>query len=57
MDTAVCSKLVLSFQTHRPGNGQFGVHNIYNLSVWPLFCVLLSTLIARCLSYSKSHHM
>lgn len=54
-----CSLLrsVLSCQTPRPGNGQFVVHTIYNLSLWPLFCVLLSKLIAQCLSYSKSHHI
>lgn len=48
-DAAVCFRLVPSCQTPRPGNGQFGVHSICNLSVWPLFCVLLSKLIAQCL--------
>lgn len=57
VDAAVCFRLVLSCQMPRPGNGQFWVHNIYTLSVWLLFCVLLSKLIAQCLSYSKSHHM
>lgn len=49
-------RLVLSCQVPRPGNGQFWVGGIYNLRVWPFFCVLLSKLIAQCLSYSKNHH-
>lgn len=50
-------RLVLSCQAPRPRKGQFWVRNIYNVSVWPLFCVLLYKLIAQCLSYSKNHHL
>lgn len=56
-EAAVRFRFVSSYRTPRPGSGRFRIHGIYNLSVWPLFCVLLSKLIAQCLSYSKSHHM